>query len=208
MTLLKLAPTRSNLLRLKTSLQFAKEGYNILDKKREALTIELMSMVEKAEKQQIHVQKLMQNAYQTIEIARLTMGEEQVSWAALSVPESIEVSIVYYGMMGVPLPRVKKISSPQELTYGMGATTVALDAAARYFRQVAEEIPITTSYQISIRRLASELKKTHRRVNALSKIFIPDYEETIQYIEETLEEQDREEFFRLQWLKKSKEKIS
>lgn len=203
MTILKLAPTRSNLLRLKISLQFAKEGYSILDKKREALTIELMGLVEKAEKQQLHVQSLMEVAYQTIELARLTMGEEQVSWAALSVPESVEVSILYYGMMGVPLPRVKKIGSSQELTYGMGATTVALDAAARYFRQIAEEIPLTTTYQISIRRLARELKKTQRRVNALSKIFIPDYEETIHFIEETLEEQDREEIFRLQWLQKS-----
>jgi V/A-type H+-transporting ATPase subunit D len=205
MTILKLAPTRSNLLRLKTSLQFAKEGYSILDKKREALTIEIMSLVEKAEQQQEHVQSLMQTAYQTIELARLTMGEKQVSWAALSVPESVEVSIVNYGMMGVPLPRVKKIGTAQELTYGLGATTVALDAAARYFRQIAEEIPLTTTYQISIRRLARELKKTRRRVNALSKIFIPDYEETIQFIEETLEEQDREEIFRLQWLQKAKE---
>lgn len=208
MTLLKLAPTRSNLIRLKTSLQFAKEGYSILDKKREALTIELMGLVEKAEQQQIHIQSLMQTAYQTIEIARLTMGEEQVFWAALSVPESVEVDIVYYGMMGVPLPRVIEVRSTQELTYGMGATTVALDAAARSFRQIAEEIPATTSNQISIRRLASELKKTQRRVNALSKIFIPDYEETIHYIEETLEEQDREEIFRLQWLQKSKEQLA
>lgn len=205
MTILKLAPTRSNLLSLKTSLQFAKEGYSILDKKREALTIELMSLVEKAEQQQAKVQNLMQVAYQIIELARLTMGEKQVSWAALSVPESVEVSIVNYGTMGVPLPRVKKNGSSQELTYGLGATTVALDAAASYFRQITEEIPLTTTYQISIRRLASELKKTRRRVNALSKIFIPDYEETIHFIEETLEEQDREEIFRLQWLQKAKE---
>ncbi len=205
MTILKLAPTRSNLIQLKTSLQFAKEGYSILDKKREAITIELMNLVEKAEKQQAYVQSLMEIAYQTIELARLTMGEKQVSWAALSVPENVEVSVVNYGMMGVPLPRVKKNGSSQELTYGLGATTVALDAAARYFRLIVEEVPLTTTYQISIRRLARELKKTQRRVNALSKIFIPDYEETIQFIEQTLEEQEREEMFRLQWVRKSKD---
>jgi len=41
-------------------------------------------------------------------------------------------------------------------------------------------------------------------VHALEKVFIPQYEETIRYIENTLEEQDREEIFTLKWLKSHK----
>jgi V/A-type H+-transporting ATPase subunit D len=201
MTILKLAPTRSNLLRLKSSLKFAREGYDILDKKREALTVELLALVEKAEAKQKEVAELMATAYETIEVSRLTMGEEKLSWVSLSVPETLSVEIVNHGMMGVPLPKISSTGGKPGLTYAMGDTTVALDAAARYFQMVIEEIPTLTSYQISVHRMAKELKKTQRRVNALSRIFIPDYEETIRYIEDTLEEQDREELFRLQWLR-------
>ncbi len=50
-------------------------------------------------------------------------------------------------------------------------------------------------------RVALELQKTQRRVNALQHIFIPQYEETIAYIESALEEREREETFRLKRIK-------
>ena len=46
--------------------------------------------------------------------------------------------------------------------------------------------------QNAVMRLARELRKTQRRCNALSKIFIPSYRETIDYISGTLEERERE----------------
>ena len=46
-----------------------------------------------------------------------------------------------------------------------------------------------------------EVAKTIRRVNALEKIFIPDYEETLQYIEMALEEAERESFFSMKLVK-------
>ena len=42
MTRIDVPPTRSNLLRMKQELQFSREGYEILDKKREVLTAELI----------------------------------------------------------------------------------------------------------------------------------------------------------------------
>ena len=45
-------------------------------------------------------------------------------------------------------------------------------------------------------RLANEVKKTQRRVNALETIFIPHYEGARDYIQSVLEENEREEFFR------------
>jgi len=57
------------------------------------------------------------------------------------------------------------------------------------------------SLEVSVRRIARELKKTQRRVNALERIFIPNFEDTIRFIQDNLEEQDREEIFRMQWLR-------
>ena len=50
--------------------------------------------------------------------------------------------------------------------------------------------------EVSVWRLAAEIRKTQRRVNALENIFIPEYEGTVKAIEEILEESDREEFIR------------
>jgi V/A-type H+-transporting ATPase subunit D len=50
-------------------------------------------------------------------------------------------------------------------------------------------------------RLALELRKTQRRCNALSKIFIPEYRETIGYIMGALEERERESFIILKMIR-------
>jgi V/A-type H+-transporting ATPase subunit D len=200
-----IAPTRSNLLNLKDSLRFAKEGYSILDQKREVLNLELLSLVDKAEVLQKKVDVLLTEAYQALELARLTMGREKMEWAALSVNTSKEVTVVNHGMMGIPLPTIETYGSNPSLSYSMAGTSVLLDQTRESFEKVLAEIPELTILQVSVSRLARELKKTQHRVNALERIFIPNYEETIHFIEENLEEQDREEIFRLQWLKKKKE---
>ena len=56
----------------------------------------------------------------------------------------------------------------------------------------------------SVYKLAMEIKKTQKRANALDKIQIPKYESTIKYIEEVLEEKEREDFFRLKKVKDRK----
>ena len=62
-------------------------------------------------------------------------------------------------------------------------------------------MPELSELVTSVWRLAKELRKTQRRVNALQYIFIPDYEETVTFIESALEEREREEIFRLKMLK-------
>jgi len=200
-----IAPTRSNLLRLKDSLRFTSEGHSILDKKREALSVELLSLVDKAESQQKKVDTLLAEAYRALELARLTMGREKMEWAALSVNSGKEVSVINHGMMGIPLPKIEAYGSDPSLSYSLAGTSVLLDLTRESFEKVLNEIPEWTMLQVSVSRLARELKKTRRRVNALERIFIPNYKDTIHFIEENLEEQEREEIFRLQWLKKKKE---
>ena len=201
MSLINIPPTRSNLLQLKSSLVFAREGYTILDKKREVLTMELLSMESRAEEQQKKVASLMEKAYRALELAWLTMGREKVEWATISVSNATEVDVINHGLMGVPLPSITSYGSPPTLTYSLADTMAFLDEANRAYKEVLVEIPLLASLEVSVRRIAAELKKTQRRVNALERIFIPNFEETIRFIQDNLEEQDREEVFRMQWLR-------
>ncbi|MDX9956359.1 MAG: V-type ATP synthase subunit D [Anaerolineae bacterium] len=201
MTRMRLAPTRSNLLSVRADLKVAREGYEILDKKREVLTTELIHIAHRATVLQTRVWALLAEAYQALAIARLSMGREHLEWAALSVNETIEVKVQLRSIMGVVIPKAESSGGPPEMPYSLGDTTVALDEAAARFREVLAEVPELAEMLTTVWRLARELQKTQRRVNALQYIFIPQYETTEAFIESALEEREREETFRLKRLK-------
>ncbi len=197
----QIAPTRSNLLRTRQALKLAREGHEILDKKREVLTTELISHAHEAVMQQRQVWQKLADAYRALVEARLSMGRERLEWTALAVNKTVEVEIKLHSIMGVVIPAVEAHGEPPEMPYGLGDTTVALDEAVTRFREVLAEIPRLSEMLTTVWRLARELQKTQRRVNALQYIFIPQYEATIKYIESALEEREREETFRLKRLK-------
>jgi len=197
----RIAPTRSNLLHTREALKLAREGYEILDKKREVLTTELMHVAHEATALQERVWELLAEAYHTLEMARLSTGRERLEWAALSVNKSVEVEVRPHSVMGVTIPVVEAHGAPPEMPYALGSTTVALDEAAACFRRVLSEIPVLSQTMTTVWRLARELQKTQRRVNALQYIFIPQYEEAIALIESALEERERESTFRLKRIK-------
>jgi len=201
MARLRVAPTHSNLIRVREALELAREGYEILDKKREVLTTELMHVAHDAAVLQERVWGLLAEAYRALEMARLSMGRERLEWAALSVNETVEVEVKPHSVMGVVIPTVRARGAPPEMPYGLGDTTVSLDEAVARFRRVLAEVPVLSETMTSVWRLARELQKTQRRVNALQYIFIPQYEETVAFIESALEEREREETFRLKRIK-------
>ena len=201
MAQINIPPTRSNLLRMKQDLQFAREGYEILDRKREVLTTELIHVAHEAGVLQEEVWKLVAAAYQALEQAKLTNGEEHVEWAAMATNKTVEVHLKFRGVMGVPIPIVEARGAPAVMTYSMGDTNAILDEARAAFSQILKRIPELSERVTSVWRLAGELRKTQRRVNALQHIFIPEYEATVLFIKSALEEREREETFRLKWLK-------
>lgn len=205
MARINIPPTRSNLLRLKQDLRFAREGFEILNRKREVLTAELIRVAHDAEAVQKEVQELMAKAYEAMETAQLTAGRERVEWAALATNKTVEVQVKYRGIMGVAIPVVDARGGPPELPYSLSDTNVALDETYDAFRAALERIPDLSRLTTTVWRLAGELRKTQRRVNALQHVFIPDYEETIRFIEGSLEEREREDTFRLKLLKKQGE---
>ncbi len=205
MARINVPPTRSNLIRTKQELQFAREGYEILDQKRVVLAKELVRLATDAEKVQAEMDKQVAAAYKALERAMLMMGRERVEWAALAVHQTVDVQVQDRGVMGISLPVIEASGAPPEMTYSLGDTTSTLDEASMLFRQVLDRLPELSRLVTSVWRLAVELRKTQRRVNALQYIFIPNYEETINFITSSLEEREREETFRLKMLKNKSE---
>ena len=198
---INIPPTRSNLIRVRQELEFAREGFEILDRKREVLTTELIRMAHDAETMQTEMKKLQADAYRRLAKAQLTMGREHIEWAALAAHKSVDVQLKFRGIMGVAIPMVEASGEPPEMLYSLADTSAMLDEATNAFREVLKRIPELSHLVTSVFRLANELRKTQRRVNALQHIFIPEYEETVAFIVSTLEEREREDTFRLKRLK-------
>ncbi len=206
MPTINVAPTCTNLIRVKKDLRFAREGYEILDRKREVLTTELVRVAHEADVLQKEVWKLLETAYAALDKARLTMGSDHVEWAALAVSKTVDVHLKLRGIMGVAIPVIETQGDLPKMLYSLSGTTASLDEAASAFCEVVSKIPQLSMLVTAVWRLAGELRKTQRRVNALQHIFIPQYEETVAFIVSSLEEREREETFRLKWLKSKMER--
>ena len=130
------------------------------------------------------------------------MGITQVEDIARGIPKDENFEILLKSVMGVDIPMVKYEEQAVFPTYGFHNTNPALDLAAEQFRKVRYKVYELAEIENSVFKLAKEIEKTQKRTNALGHIQIPKYKEQVKYIEEVLEEKEREDFFRLKKIKK------
>lgn len=201
MSRIKMVPTKTNLLRLKRDLSFAREGYELLEQKRQILVMELMSLMDKTAEAQDQMEKDLDKAYQALKHAVLAGGKDGAASAAAAVQIDSDVTISSRRVMGVHLPKVDLKIEDHAPYFGPGESSFWVDEAISRFKKVLQDMGALAEMRISLMRLAQEVKKTMRRVNALEKISIPNYEETIKYFQDTLEEAERGMFATLKLVK-------
>ncbi len=188
------APTKTNLLKLKQELQFARQGHELLDQKRNILVIELLNLVDQTVDYQSRVEKALAEAYRTLEEAVLRMGKLKA--AALSGAINIEsgISLKQRRVMGVRLPVVETVFAEHPPYYSPMGTSFWIDRSVSEFKEALQVMGRLAELKISVIRLASEVRKTIRKVNALEKIAIPQLEEDLTYVRNRLEENERDMF--------------
>lgn len=199
-----IAPTKSNLLRTKDNLKLSKTGYNLIDKKRTVLIKEMMQQIEKAKEIQSDVKDLFEKAYKVLQEANITMGVRQVQDIALSIDKAEHFDITYKSIMGLDVPTVKYEKQVLRPHYSMYMTGEAIDEAIMIFQKIKMLTYRLAETENTVYKLSIEIKKNQKRANALEKMQIPNLEETVKYISESLEEKEREDFYRLRKLKKEK----
>ena len=195
-------PTKGNLIKAKNSLALAKQGYELMDKKRNILIRELMELIDKAEAIQSEIMQVYSVAYRSLQQANIELGIRNVETFAESVPIENEVRIMTRSIMGVEIPHTDYEAVQMELTYSLYGSTEALDRARSAFVQVKELSVELAAIENSAYRLAINVKKTQKRANALQNITIPRYTELTKSISDALEEKEREEFTRLKVIKR------
>lgn len=202
----KIVPTKANLIATKSALNFAKKGYDLLDKKRTVLIKEMMDLNKRAMKLQEVIEKTFEESYTALEDATITMGSESMYEIAKSTPKEKEYEIISRSVMGVEIPEIKYEKEGLKTEYSIHKTTTAFDEATVDMINIEYLIYELAQVETSVFRLAEEIKKTQKRANALDKIQIPKYTAIVNEIENILAEKEREDFFRLKKVKDRKEK--
>ena len=188
-------PTKGNLILAKNSLALASQGYELMDKKRNILIRELMALIDQAKDIQSEIDVTFQTAYRALQKANIELGISYVQEAGESIPVEDSIEIKARSIMGTEIPLVRFHKKQEEVpTYAFYSTKESLDQArAAFDRSMVEN---------SAYRLASSIKKTQKRANALKNITIPSYSGLVRDITNSLEEKDREEFTRLKVIKR------
>ena len=201
MAKLNVAPTKSSLISLKRQLAVAEEGYDLLEQKRQILVSELMRRLARVRDDQSAAADVLRRAFDALNEAQLDTGSEALERASLGVTMEHEVELAGQHLMGIKIPRVMVRTEPVSVQFGVGGTSANADIAMRRFVEVLPLLAELAELENAVMRLALELRKTQRRCNALSKIFMPNYRETIGYITGALEERERESFVILKMIR-------
>lgn len=198
----KVFPTKGNLLATKKSLKLARMGYGLLDKKRNVLIREMMTMVSSVNLLRNQISDSYFEAYYALQKANISKGVIRDISDGIDVENGIHIK--YRSVMGVEIPNISLEENNKGMAYGFVNTNSYIDDAYVKFNKVKELTIILAEVDNSVYRLANEIRKTQKRANALQNIVIPDLEDTVKYISEVLEEKEREEFSRLKVIKANK----
>ena len=200
------APTKTNLLKMRDELKFAELGYELLDQKRNILVIELLTMVDQTVEHQARIEEGLAKAYRTLEEAVLSMGKLRVKNLASAVNIKTDIQLRTRKVMGVTLPIVNTDFTERAPYYSPMGTSFWIDSALVEFKNVLRIMGKLAELKISVVRLANEVKKTIRKVNALEKIAIPELKDTVSYIQNRLEETERDMFTLMKLIKERLDK--
>ena len=201
-----LTPTKGNLMAAKNTLRLSKQGYEMLDKKRNILIREMMQLIEEAKEVESSIETTFAEAYHGLESANIMMGVDSVSDFAQTAEYENGVQIRLRSVMGVEIPVVRMSHDGSRPQYSFYATSSSLDEAVLKFEEVKKLSAKLAEIENAVYRLAMNIKKTQKRANALENITIPTYERLTKEISSALEEKEREEHTRLKVIKRQQEK--
>ena len=197
-----IAPTKSNLLRVKERLAIAEEGYDLLEQKREILVMELMQKVEQVKMLERKLDARVATAYPCLKRMLVVVGRERADRLARDISYRFELEEKTVTVAGMKLLGLEIRLPNAELKYSPVNSFAECDETVLEFFELLKICTELAAIRTIAWRLAREVRKTQRRVNALEKMVIPTAGETKVYIEAALEERDRDSFFTSKLLKK------
>jgi V/A-type H+-transporting ATPase subunit D len=201
-------PTRKNLMEIEERIELSERGHDTLEQKRDGLIMEFQEILDQAQDVRSDLEQNYQEAQRSIDMARAMEGDVAVRGAAAALKEHPEITTQSKNIMGVVVPQIESTKvqkNLQERGYGVLGTSARIDEAADAYEELIDSIILAAEVETAMKKMLDEIETTKRRVNALEFKLLPDLRENQEYIEQKLEEQEREEIFRLKKIKDKKE---
>lgn len=198
------APTRENYLEIQDRLERVRRGEELLERKRQILITELMSKVEAAKRIKDEINETMAAAFEAVRRAAILSGVTGLARQASGVEMEHSLSVTTRSVMGVPVPEIDCKAADFGLYFGVTEGRSSTDEVMRRFLEAVELVAELAEVENTVFRLAREIRRTQRRVNALDKMFIPRLEDNLDRIEGVLEERAQEEFVLLREVKRKR----
>ena len=207
----KVSTTRMELLAKKAQIALAQQGRELLEEKRTALMCEFLRVADRVMAGSDALQQSAAEARWALARAEGVAGREAVRSAAMATRGELALEVRAANVMGVRVPVIeqKRVArSALGRGYSITGTSVTIDEAAAAFEAEVDSVIQLAESELRLTRLAAEIQRTSRRVNALEHVLIPRLSAERNYIQMALDERERADHFRLKRVKQTLQRKS
>jgi V/A-type H+-transporting ATPase subunit D len=205
----KISITRMELLALKAQIALAKQGRDLLEQMRSALMKEFLRVADVVMEYSDVLQNAADEANHALARAEADAGPEAVRSAALVAQSELPLNVESASVMGVKVPIIEQKQISRSILgrgYSIIGTSTTIDETASAFEKEVNAILKLAESELRLTRLADEIQRTSRRLNALDHVLIPRFESERDYIQMMLDERERSDHFRLKLVKRAQER--
>lgn len=203
MARLNVNPTRMELKKLKARLSTAARGHKLLKDKSDEMIRRFTIILREAKTLREEVEAELSAVLKQFSIARSVTPAFEAE-TAFSMPSvAVKAECFTESIMGVDVPKVELLREKRAdgLPYAYSEITGEADYSVQKASDLLPKMVALAQTEKAVRMLATEIERNKRRVNALEYVMIPQLEETIKYIKDKLDENERAAVVRLMKVK-------
>jgi V/A-type H+-transporting ATPase subunit D len=204
-----ISPTRMNLLAKRDQIKLARQGADLLNRKKDALLRAFFDLVAEAYELRARLAENLRQAIPAIVLAEATHGRPGLASAAAAAATDVELQIRPRNLWGVRVIDMQHNYRVRDILarpYSPRSTELSVDQVAAGFEQIVLDILDLAPREVRLRRIGDDIRRTNRKINALEQQLLPRLESQARYINQVLEERARDDVIRLKRLKKKRER--
>lgn len=200
--LIKVRPTKIELIRLRRRLRLASRIQRIVKDRLSILIMEFLQVAKETVEAKGKSLELFQRAYQALAVAAGYHGFLALDKELVASEREMALATGLRSVAGLRIPSIElKIEERAMPGYAVMETSAWLDRTQELFKECLDSVAELAELQSSLEILGREINRTKRIVNALEYMIIPSLATTIKFLQMKFEERDREEKSRLKRVK-------
>ena len=200
-------PTRMNLLAKRNQIALAKQGAELLSRKKDALLREFFGLVASALKLRLRLVDELRGEMVEAVVAEAVVGKHVFSAAALAARADFRLRLTPRNLWGVHVIDIDHTFRPRDILVRRGSprgVQLAADEVAAGFERLVCDMLDLAPLDLRLGRIGNEIRRTNRKIHALEQHVIPRLEAQARFINQVLDERARDDVIRLKRLKQKK----